>query len=141
MKARYYPGVEALADAVRRVMLARGVTSRKVAELSAGRVSYTAVAKLANAQINNPSLFTVAAVARGLGVSAVALCAAALGENLDDDQRREHRIAALIRDYDLLSAGSRQKIDLLLDLIDMALFQARLAPVERPEDSEPSLVA
>jgi transcriptional regulator with XRE-family HTH domain len=141
MRARYYPGVKDLADALRAAMNRRGVNSRKVAALSGDRIGHTAIAKLLNAQVGNPGIFTIQAIARGLGVSPLELCAAALGEDVDADRRREHQLAALIRDYRLLSERDRRKLDLLLEVFDLALFQSRLAPAHRPSEGRHAMVA
>jgi transcriptional regulator with XRE-family HTH domain len=108
---------ETLADYVRRVINEKGLSYRRVAEMSGGQISHVTVGEIINGNRTDIKTDTLLGLAKGLGVPAEEIFAVARGKSpADDPEFKTWKYAALFDDAKKLTPEQMVKFENIMDI-------------------------
>jgi transcriptional regulator with XRE-family HTH domain len=97
MVSKISRAADSLRDYIRRIMFDNSLTFKRVAEQSRGEISTGGLNDLLKGRTVNPTIGTLKALAKGLGVTEEEIFAVALGRPLAEESANETRLLAKFR--------------------------------------------
>lgn len=103
---------------VRKVMSDKGLSGFDVQRASNNAIHQTTVSRIRNGDVKNPSVPTLKALAKGMGVPEHELMAVARGLSIEKGNLAHERLAAIEFAYEGMPKKKKQKADYVIEMLE-----------------------